>query len=93
MLPTMTPQCFSGSYSRYLIGKIFRLRRPLLLLLPDVAVFNELVGELLLDDELNVEADAAGTEVCTEFAEIVGSEFIDGTVDCALHSSSAKYRI
>lgn len=93
ILPIVTPQCFSGSYSRYLIGKIFRLRRPPLLLLPDATVFIELVGELLFDEELRVEADAAEIELCTEFDEIAGIEFIDGAVEfggCGLHSSSAK---
>lgn len=94
MLPTMTPQCFSGSYSRYLIGKIFRLRRPPLLLVPDVAVFSELVGELLFDEELRAEADVAKTELCTEFDTIAGItdealEFVGG---CGLHSSPAKLK-
>lgn len=79
------------------MGKILRLRRPPLLLLPDVAVFNELVGELLLDDELSVDADAVEiTELCTEFDETAGIEFIDDVaefVGCDLHSSSTKYRI
>lgn len=95
MLPTMTPQCFSGSYSRYLIGKIFRLRRPPLLLLPDAAVFSELVGELLFDEELSAEADAAKTELCTEFDVIAGitDETVEFVGGCGLHSSPAKMKI
>lgn len=95
VLPMMTPQCFSGSYSRYLIGNIFRFRRPLLLLLPDVIVFSELVGELLFDEELSVEADAANTELCTEFDEIAGIDAIDDGValagGCCLLSSPVKW--
>lgn len=51
ILPNVTPQCFSGSYSRYLTGNTLLLRL-LLLLLPEFDAFDELVGELLFDDEL-----------------------------------------
>lgn len=63
--------------------------------MPDVAVFSELVGELLLlfDEELIVDASAAETELCTAFDEIAGIELIDDAVElvgCCLHSSPAK---
>lgn len=62
MFPIITPQCFSGSYSLYLIGSTFWLRRlvPLPLLpLPEYEAFDELVGELLFEDELAFDDNVA----------------------------------
>lgn len=55
-IPMATPQCFSGSYSRSLIGSTLRFRRLLTLANAvdsvDDLLIDELVDELLFEDEL-----------------------------------------